>query len=242
MRMALLVHIVAGGLGLVAGYLALYAAKGARLHRRAGMVFVYAMLTMCAAGFVIAAARDVAPAINIPAAWLTAYLVVTALTTVRSPSAGTRWLDRGAMVVALAVGVTSLTFGFEAIANGGTRNGMPAFPFFMFGVVGLLASAGDLRMIRSGGYRGASRLARHLWRMSFALFIAALSFFIGQADVFPKALRIPPLLALPVLAVLVTMLYWLWRVRIRRTFRGMVGVSAPEAMVNGKPHRVAGVS
>ena len=57
-------------------------------------------------------------------------------------------------------------------------------------------------------------LRRHLWRMCFALFIAALSFFIGQARVFPKPVRIFPLLALPVLAVLVTMLYWLWRVRV----------------------------
>jgi hypothetical protein len=65
--------------------------------------------------------------------------------------------------------------------------------------------------------------------MSFALFIAALSFFIGQAQVFPEPVRIRPLLALPVLAVLVTMLYWLWRVRIRRTLRPIVHVRAPEA-------------
>ena len=55
--------------------------------------------------------------------------------------------------------------------------------------------------------------------MCFALFIAALSFFIGQAKVFPQPIRILPLLALPVLAVLVTMFYWLWRVRIRRRAR-----------------------
>jgi hypothetical protein len=38
-----------------------------------------------------------------------------------------------------------------------------------------------------------------------------------------------PLLALPVLAVLATMLYWLWRVRVRGTFRGIGGVGVPEA-------------
>ncbi len=63
--------------------------------------------------------------------------------------------------------------------------------------------------------------------MTFALFIAALSFFIGQADVFPQPIRIPPLLALPVLAVLVTLLYWLWRVRIRQSLRGIVAVRVP---------------
>jgi len=180
-RMTYLVHILAGGLGLLCGYVALYATKGATLHRKSGMLFVYAMLTTAVLGMVIAAGRDVAPAVNIPAGLLTSYLVVTALTTVRPPAAGSRWLDMDAMLVALAVGLTSLTFGFEALANGGKRNGMPAFPFFMFGAVGLLASVGDLRMIRSGALRGGSRLARHLWRKSFALFIAR--FWRGRHDI-----------------------------------------------------------
>jgi hypothetical protein len=207
------VHILAGTLGLVFGYVALSAAKGATLHRKAGILFVYAMLTMSVFGGTIAAVQGVAPAINIPAALLTSYLVITALITVRPPSSRSRWLTPGLMLVALAVGLTSLSFAFEAFANGGKRNGMPAFPFVMFGVVGTLGALLDMRMMRAGALAGASRLARHLWRMCFALFIAALSFFIGQAQVFPKPIRIPALLALPVLAVLVAMFYWLWRVR-----------------------------
>jgi uncharacterized membrane protein len=222
MQMVLLLHILAGSLALACGYVALYAAKGSTVHRKSGLAFVYAMLTMALLGAMIAAVRGVAPAINVPAAVLSSYLVITALTTIRPLAAGSRWLDVGAMLVALAVGLTDLTFGFEALASGGRRNGMPAFPFFMFGVVGLLASVGDLRVIRSGPLRGAPRLARHLWRMCFALFIAALSFFIGQAQVIPEPIRLRGLLALPVLAVLVTMLYWLWRVGIRRSLRGTV--------------------
>jgi hypothetical protein len=229
-RMTYVVHIAAGGVGLLSGFLALYAAKGAPLHRRSGMAFVVAMLTMCFFGTLIAAVRGVAPAINIPAGVLTAYLVITGLTTVRPLGAGSRRLDVLLMVVALAVGLTNLVFGFEAIRSpGGTRQGMPPFPFFMFGVVGTLGAVLDLRMMRSGGLTGASRLARHLWRMCFALFIASLSFFIGQAKVFPKPVRILPLLALPMLAVLVTMFYWLWRVRIRRSLRGIVRVRVAEA-------------
>ena len=193
------------------------------------MGFFYAMLTTAMAASDIAAVRDVAPAINLPAGLLPGYLGSTALMTVRPPIAASRWLHPGLMVVALAIGITSLWFGFEAVANGGTRKGMPAFPFLMFGVVGLLAGIGDVRLMRSGALRGVRRLARHLWRMSFALFIAALSFFIGQAQVFPKPVRIMPMLALPVLTVLVTMVYWLWRVRVRRNVQGIVAVSAPEA-------------
>jgi uncharacterized membrane protein len=228
--MMLLLHIAAGLLGLLAGYVALYAAKGAPLHRKAGMVFVYAMLAMCPAGLMISAVRGVAPAINIPAGLLTAYLIITALTTVRPPAAGSRWLEIGAMLVAVAVGLTCLAVAFQALASGNRQQTGLAYPLLMFAFVGLLAGAGDVRVLRSGALRGAPRLARHLWRMCFALFIAALSFFVGQADVFPKPVRIMPLLALPVLAVLVTMCYWLWRVRRRPDHRAIVGVATHEAI------------
>jgi hypothetical protein len=221
MRFSYVAHIVAGSLGLIFGYVALYSAKGGSLHRKSGMLFVFAMLPMALFGMAMALWRGVAPAINIPAGLLTSYLVITSLTTVRPPASGARWLHRGAMLVALGVGVSSLTFAAQALANGGTREGMPAFPFLLFGIVAMLGFVGDVRVARSGALRGAPRLARHLWRMSFALFIAALSFFIGQARVIPEPIRIRPLLALPVLLVLVTMFYWLWRVRVRRNLRGV---------------------
>jgi hypothetical protein len=111
------------------------------------------------------------------------------------------------------------------------RDGLPPFPYFLYGVIGVLAGVGDARMIRAGGLTGAPRLARHLWRMCGALWIAAASFFWGQAKVIPQPIRIMPLLSVPVLAVLVTMLYWLWRVRLRRAVGGFaVRVSASEAV------------
>ncbi len=234
MKVALALHILAGSVGIVAGFFALYSTKGAALHRRAGTVFVAVMLAMTFTGLLLSVLRGAAPAINIPAALLTAYLVFTGWTTVRPLARAPRWAHPGATAVALAVGLVSLAFGFEAIANGGSRKGMPAFPFFMFGVVGVWAAVLDVRMARAGGLRGPARLARHLWRMCFALFIASLSFFLGQADVIPKPIRIPPLLAAPVLAVLVTMFYWLWRVRRRR--EGRVYWAAVEEIAASAPH------
>ncbi len=229
MTMTLFVHIVAGGLGLISGYAALYTAKGEPMHRKAGRAFVYAMLTMSLCGMLIAAAQNNPwSSVNISAAMITFYLVFTGLTTVRPLATGARWLPTAGLLLALIVGLTDLTFAVEAIANGGKRNGVPAFPFVMFGVVGLIAGIGDLRMLRSGPLQGARRLARHLWRMSFALFIAAMSFFIGQAKVIPKPIRILPLLAVPVVAVLVTMVYWMIRVRMRRSAPRIVDVRAAE--------------
>lgn len=166
--------------------------------------------------------------INVPAALVTASLVITALTTMRPPSPTARWLNLVAMITLLAVGLANLVFALQAFANNGQRNGIPAFPFILFGLAGTIAGVGDLRMLRSGPLHGARRIARHLWRMSFALFIAALSFFIGQAKVIPEPIRIMPLLALPVVMVLVTMFYWLWRVRIRKSLRGLTRTNAME--------------
>lgn len=221
-----LVHILAGALGLLSGYLALSASKGGSFHRRAGMVFVCTMLTMGAGGFLIAALRDVAPAVNLPAAVLMGYLVFTSLATIRPRLAGSRLITFAGLLVALGVTVVSLRFAFEAVANGGVRKGMPAFPFFLSGITGLLATLGDLRVTRFGPLQGHGRLARHLWRMCFALFIAALSVFIGQAKVIPEPIRIPGLLALPVLVPLLALFYWLWRVRVRRSVRGIAGAGA----------------
>ena len=222
MRVTYVVHIVAGSVALLSGYVALFAAKGRAVHRKAGMVFFGSMLVVATFGTIIAATGGVAPAVNIPAALTVVYLVVTALTTVRPVLRAARELHVGGMLLALATSLTSLSFAFEAVAAGGTRNGMPAFPFFLFGGVLLVAAVGDVRVMRTGDLQGASRLARHLWRMCFALFVAALSFFIGQADEIPEPLRIMPLLALPVLTVIVAMSYWLWRIRFRRSVRGLV--------------------
>jgi uncharacterized membrane protein len=235
MGLVLPVHIIAAGLGLVFGCVALCAAKGRTLHRKSGMLFVCAMLAMELTGAGMAAFKwNVG---NVVAGLLTAYLVITALITVRLSTAGLRRLEVGAMLIALALGVACGTLGFEALASPrGTRFGIPFGVFFMFGTVALLAGIGDVRMMRSGGFRGVPRLTRHLWRMCYALWIAAASFFLGSrarvAKVLPEPLLNPALLALPVLAVVVVMFYWLWRVRLGRTFRGNVGVTAPEAVLN----------
>jgi hypothetical protein len=219
-RMILLPHILAGALGIVAGFVALYAAKGATVHRKSGMIFVYAMLVLSASGAVMA--TTFRPNMgNVMAGVLTFYLVLTAVLTVRRSAP---WLDLVAMLVGLAGGLAGIALGFDAIARGGVRQGIPAPVFFVFGAVGLLASAGDLRMIRSGGLQGGPRLARHLWRMCLGLLIAAASFFLGPPRRVPEIIRIPALLPVPVLVPLLAMLYWLWRIRIRRVYRGIVGV------------------
>lgn len=220
-------HIIGGSVGLLAGYLALYTSKGAPLHRRAGMAFVYALLGMCLAGALIAGVRDVEPAVNIPAAAITAYMVLTALAAVREPGRHYRAAHAACLSMAIAIVLSQGWALYSTLAWGAHARGY-LFPFVMFGGVAAIAAVGDVRLLRNGPPQGSQRIARHLWRMCFALFVAAMSFFIGQARVIPEPIRIMPLLAMPVLAVLLTMFYWLWRVRVRRSLRGMAGLRSLE--------------
>src|SRR5262249_57050439 len=83
----------------------------------------------------------------------------------------------------------------------------------------ILAAAGDMRTIRFGMPGGRPRLARHLWRMCFALFIAAGSFFSIRtrvAKILPEPFTTAPMRALPILLLFGAMFYWLGRVRGRR--------------------------
>ena len=230
MQTTLLVHILAGGLGLVSGYVALSVTKGASLHRRSGLLFVCVMSTMAITGMLISAVQGVAPAINIPSASLTFYLVITSLTTVRPPGRYSRSVDIAGLVMAMAIAVGCFGLGVNAITDGGREAGL-AYPLFLFGGVALLASAGDRRVMRSGGLRGRARLKRHLWRMCFALFIASIAFFLGQGRV-PEALSHPAFRATGVLLPIGAMSYWVWRLRFRAVPRapGIVPAKAVALM------------
>ena len=211
------IHIVAGSVGIVSGFVALFALKGARLHRKSGIVFVWAMLVLSATGAVIAALKG--QRINFIAASLTSYLVTTALLTVRRRDPKFHWLDACAMLFGLTVGVFSFKFALDAVNSPtGTLDGLPPPPAFIFGAVALMAAIGDLRLMRNPRIQEAQRIGRHLWRMCFALWIATSSFFLGQAKVIPEPIRIMPVLATPVLLVLFLMFYWLVRVRVKKRY------------------------
>ncbi len=196
-----LVHIFAGSLGLASGAVALLALKGAKLHRKSGTIFVYAMLVMSASGAVMAARQPTM--VVVMAGVLTFYLVLTALLTVRRPVLESHWTDAVGMLVALTVGVAGIAFGFEALGDiSGKKDGHPAATYFIFGAVALLAALGDARMMLAHRIQGAQRIARHLWRMCFAL---------GSGTMVAEAAS-QRLLAIPALMVLSTMFYWLARV------------------------------
>ena len=214
--MLLPIHITAGALALIAGAVAMIALKGGPLHRKSGMVFVIAMVTMTCSAVVMAAFFS-PNRVNVVAGLLTFYLVCTGLLTVRRSVKQARGLMTGFMLLGLAGSAYAFSLAFEAMNSaGGKVDGIPPQPLFMFAVVGLLGGLLDARVLWARSIEGAHRLARHLWRMSFAMWVATTSFFFGQAKLFPQPIRESGVLAIPVVLVLGFLLYWLVRLLLKR--------------------------
>jgi uncharacterized membrane protein len=211
----LFVHIAAGVVSLAAGAVAMSALKGGALHRRAGTIFVYAMLVMSALGTVLAVLKPTL--ISVLAGALTFYLVSTSLLTVRRNVLRPRAWLAGLMMLGFLVGALGVSFALAAAGHpGGRLEGIPSAGYLPFAFVAFAGALLDARLLRSGTLSGVARITRHLWRMGFAMSIATLSFFLGQAKLFPAEVRGSGLLAVPVVLVMGFFLYWLVRVRRRR--------------------------
>lgn len=205
------IHIAAGGLALILGAVALSVKKGGVIHRHSGLLFVYAMLVMGIGAAFLG---------NVGGGLMAVYFVLTALTAVRPVSPWTRAIDIAALILVSGFVFLNILGGLKALNSPrGVLDGVPFPMFFFLATIMLLAAAGDVRIMRSGIPRGGPRLARHLWRMCFALFIAAGSFFSIRervARILPEPLTTVPMRMLPILLIFGAMFYWLWRVRRRR--------------------------
>ena len=217
----LLVHFVAGLIGIVTGALALSVAKGGRLHKQVGLAFTYAMGAAGLLASVIAAYEGKTSMIIGGASVV--YFVLTATTTVRPVWRAGGAIDSLLMMLALLAAAFTLRDGIVVWGlPRHAREGVPAGMVFFLGSIYLLAGIGDFRTIRAGGLTGSRRLARHLWRMCFALFVATGSFFLGQMKFIPEPIRILPLLFLLGVGPLLVLLYWMWRVRLRKHLAGII--------------------
>src|SRR5882672_249086 len=223
--MLLSIHIAAGGLAIVLGAVALLVKKGGTIHRRSGLLFVYSMLGLGATAALLGFRKSPTDG-NVFGGLMTVYFVVTALTAVRPESSWTRRSHVAALTVAVGLALIDIAGGVKAFNSPrGLLNGVPFVMHFFIAGVMILAATGDVRIIRFGVPRGRPRLARHLWRMCFALFIAAGSFFSIRervAEILPEPFTTAPMRALPILLVFGAMFYWLWRVRDRRTLPVLV--------------------
>lgn len=227
----LALHVSAGVVGMLSGTAALSFRKGSPRHVLAGKVFVVSMLTMAIFAVYLAIVRHQPN--NIGGGILTFYLIGTAWLTARRRDRETSRFDWVALLIPLAIGILGWMNALDALHSPtGSKYGLPAGMHLFMGSVCLLAATGDVRMLLGGGVLGAKRIARHLWRMCFGLFIASGSFFLGPNN---RPLRLlttvgigqhlsPALFSTGLYLILtilplVILIFWIVRVRFTSTFK-----------------------
>jgi len=240
----LIVHILGGVVGLMSGTAAMTFRKGSPRHVLAGRIFVASMVTMGAFAAYLAIVRNQPN--NIGGGILTVYLVGTAWLTARRRDGETSRSDWVWLLIPLANGILLWMTGVRVLRSGhSSLGGVPVGMMLFLGSVCLLAAAGDVRMLVRGGVAGTKRIARHLWRMCFGLFIAAGSFFLGGANrplrllstvgigkYLSSALFDTPLYLVLTILPLILLVFWLVRVRFTNAYNG-------KPMIPGGPAQFA---
>ena len=220
---AVALHIGAGSIAILSGWVAATARKGDRLHRKAGTVFVIAMLVMAvmATGLAI----WIHQVGNIMAGLLAFYLVATAWMTARRGDGRTGLFEKAALVFILGIALTFFLSGLRAAASPHGLDGYASIYYFVFTGVAVAFAGLDLKVILQGGVSGAQRIARHLWRMCFAFFFASASFFLGQQKVMPVWMHGSKILLVLGLAPLALMVFWLLTVWLTKRFKSGAAVA-----------------
>lgn len=218
----MLTHIATGTLCVAGGAVAFIAPKGRPVHRAGGTVFFYTMLIASISGAVLGLLEPERLLITAFAGVLGSYLVLTGWATARwsqskaGAQAGVLELVAALLIAAnlsvlIALGVTALN------APDGVFLGFMADFYFMLAAMCGLGLVFDLTLLVRKTLSDRARIARHLWRMGLAYFIAVGSFFTGPgARVFPEALRESGLLSLPEAITIILILFWLVRTLFNR--------------------------
>ena len=232
----LFLHIGGGLLGIGSGFAGMALRKGSRAHAVAGQVFVVSMLTMAVIG---AAVSPLLPQrANVVPALFTIYLVVTGWRSARNRSGEVGAVEIGGLLYALCCVATGLTFALEAaMSPTGLLDKEPSSTYLTFTAFPVFGAVLDATAILRGRLSRPHQVARHLWRMCFALFIAAGSLFLGQPKVFPAALRGSPIMFVPEIVIVGGLIFWMFRVLVfdhrsrRRPHRAnrVAGLAAPSA-------------
>jgi uncharacterized membrane protein len=217
------IHIVAGTAGILTGFVALFLRKGTPRHRLAGNVFVVTMILMGSMGAWMAfVGTEVHPpaAGNVFAGLLSIYMVSSAWLVGVRRDRKPGWPEYLLFLIILGIVSGEFISGRQAsLSPDGLKDGYPAVLYYIFGSLASIALVGDVLLFLRRGIQGVQRLARHLWRMCFALLLAANSLFLGQPQVFPEWMHRIHVLFIPGLTILVLLIYHLIRTLFTKAFK-----------------------
>lgn len=212
------IHIAGGMLALVTGAIAFAVRKGGGMHVSAGTWFCVAMFVLGVTASILAPLKS--PPDSPVGGIMVCYFVATAWMAARRRSGTPGRFEKIACAIVLLMAIAIIGEGVKLALSPTPPSAPPgAGVLLALGTLCLLAGLGDLKFILRGKASAMQRLSRHLWRMCFAFFIATGSFFLGQQDVLPQAVRGSPILWVLAFAPFALMLFWLVRVRFSRIGR-----------------------
>lgn len=213
-------HIGGGAIGILTGAVAILSRKGESVHRAAGTLFFAAMFACYLVGAGVAPFLEEGQRVNTVAGVMALYLLLSGWMTVRTAETRASPWHAVSLIVALCVAAAGGYFmHLGSLSPTGTIDGSPPQAFGLFMIAGTFAALGEANVLLRGRIAGAARIARHLWRMCFSLFIASGSFFLGQMQVMPLWLQDHPVLYVLALAPLAALAFYIVRVRIGRRFK-----------------------
>ena len=209
LKSLLWVHIAAGIAAVLIGALAVAARKGGRLHTSSGTWFAVAMIVLAITASILEPFRKTEPGSPL-VGLIVCYFVATSWVTARRREGSTGKFEIAACITALMMAALVAWDGFTgAISSTPVGRG----PVFVTAGLLLLAGLLDFNAILRKKLTATQRLSRHLWRMCLAFFIATGSFFLGQQDILPIAVRGSPILFVLGFAPVAVMAFWLVRLR-----------------------------
>lgn len=211
-------HVGLGTLAVLAGAVALIVRKGASIHISAGRLFVALMALTSGLGGMLGLIKADSLYITFHASILALTLILSGWLTARfGAHMGRAQLVTG--LVNIANTAALIVIGAKAQSTiDGAFYGFPAEDyFFLAGMAGIVAIF-DFSLILRQPLSERQRIARHLWRMCLAFFIAAGSAFTGPgASAFSEEIQNSGLLSLPELIIILLMLLWLARTLFQRS-------------------------
>ena len=202
----LYIHIFAGGLSLAGAALALYAAKGSRLHVLAGRMFFAATVAIFLTASPLAIANNNLFLFLI--AIFSFYLAFAGWRFARNVSGRPAAIDLLAVLLMLSSGL-----GMWALALIFYHTGDRQYVvLLLFGFIALALGITDLLSFQSGTVAGSKRLTRHLTNMLGATIAVITAFLVVNVDLGPS---VPAWLiwVLPT-AVITPYIVW-WNIRLR---------------------------
>ena len=198
----LALHILAGGIGLLSGVVALVVKKGAPAHVRYGLVFWYTMLAMAFSGIGISILIE--NWVLLLTGLMTIYMLFTGRNALTRPSGKINFQVKLWTGFNLLCLVAAATVGASIVGGGDPTGGR----FLALAADSLLFAILDWRLIVRGEAVGKDRIVDHLWRIIAALLFGCFALFLFNPQAFPDWFIDMRLNLVPITIIFGVLIYW----------------------------------